>query len=247
MYSTTVLSGNYLEVLTYEKSYKAKDTTRRRNSVQRSTSERGHSVIGKRAVFSLRRARRNFIRIARSNLTGTDKPAFLTLTFAANLDLTASAPLFNVFTKKLSYHFPGIRYLSVPEFQKRGAVHYHCLVWGIPQKTVLYERYSREIADIWGHGYIDIIPTDGSTKLASYMAKYMLKAVQDSRLVGRRCYSVSRNMLRPIFGAPFYLPGAIEAYFGQAVDKEVLTDKKYPTDWMGWCRYQLIKIIPKTS
>jgi len=247
MDSTVILSGNYVEVLTYEKPIPVKSTDRRWNSTKSTSNQRGHRDITKRAVFSLRRARRNFIRIARSNLTGTDKPAFLTLTFAANVDLDTAAPLFNVFAKKLSYHFPGIRYLAVPEFQKRGAVHYHCLVWGIPQKTILYERYSREIAGIWNHGFIDVLQTDGSQKLAAYMAKYLLKAMQDSRLVGRRVYNASRNILRPIFNLPQTVLDNIETVFGGPVDKQVLTDRQYPTDWRGWCRYQLIKLIPKTA
>jgi len=247
MHTSLILSGNYLEILTYEKKPPAKSTLGRRESQKSSSNGRGHRDISKRALFSLRRSRRNFIRIARSNLTGQVKPAFLTLTFAANVDLDYAAPKLNVFTKKLQYHFPGVRYLAVPEFQKRGAVHYHLLVWGIPEKTVLYERYSREIAGIWGHGFIDIIPTDGSTKLASYMAKYLFKAVQDSRLVGRRCYSLSRNMLRPVFDLPQSMLHCLPEIFGGEVDKEVLTDRNYPTDWMGWCRYQLIKLIPRNA
>jgi len=108
MKTSLILSGNYIEVLTYEKEPPVKSTFRRENK-RSSPNSRGYRDVSKRALFSLRRARRNFIRIARSNLTGQDKPAFLTLTFASIVDLNTSAPLFNVFTKKLAYHFPGLR------------------------------------------------------------------------------------------------------------------------------------------
>jgi len=246
-YSTAVLSGNYLEVFEYEKKPEIKQPKRQENGRQPASNGRGYRDTGKRAIFSLRRARRNFIRIARSNLTGTDKPSFLTLTFAANADLDHAAPRFNAFTKKLSYHYPGIRYLAVPEFQKRGAVHYHILIWGLPKKTVLYERNTRELADLWGHGYIDVVLTDGSTKLASYMAKYLFKAIQDIRLVGRRAYTASRNITRPIFNFPRLAVDYLETVFGNDIHTETLTDRKYPTDWLGWCRYRLIKIIPSSA
>lgn len=243
-HETAVKSGDYIEIFQYEKRPSPKDPARSENRVKSSSNGSRLSRASKRADFSLRRARRNFIRIARSNLTETAKPAFLTLTFSANASLSYAAPRFNGFTKKLSYHFPGVRYLAVPEFQKRGAVHYHLLVWGLPKQTVLYERNTRFLADLWGHGFIDAIPTDGSTKLASYMAKYLFKAIQDVRLVGRRAYTASRNILRPVFNFPPRAIAFLSEVWGSDVTTEVLTDRKYPTQWLGWCRYRLIKIIP---
>lgn len=244
-YKKAVLSGNYLEIFEYEKKPVIREPGRPQNSKQSSSNGRGYRDNGKRAIFSLRRARRNFIRIARSNLAGAEKPAFLTLTFAKNADLNYAAPHFNRFTQRLTRAFPGIRYLAVPEFQKRGAVHYHVLVWGLPRVVILKERATRLISGIWGHGFIDIIETDGSQKLASYMTKYLFKAIQDIRLVGRRAYMASRNILRPDFNFPPRAIDYIQEIFGN-VGIEVLTDRKYPTDWLGWCRYQLLKINPQT-
>jgi len=246
-HSTAVLSGPYLEIFEYEKPIRPRDPVRDVERTKRSPTVRGHSASHQRSVFSLRRARRNFIRIARSNLTGTLKPAFLTLTFASIVSHAEGAPTFNGFIKKLTYHYPGLRYIAVPEFQKRGSVHYHLLVWGIPKAVVYNERNTRHLASLWGHGFIDIIPTDGSTKLASYMAKYLFKAIQDVRLAGRRAYMASQNILRPVFNFPISALHHLEYMFDSPIHREVLTDRKYPTDWLGWCRYRLIKIIPQNS
>jgi len=241
-YKKAVLSGQYLEVFEYDKKPRIKDPTATRNSTKSSSNVGRSSSPNKRSIFSLRRARRNFIRIARTNLTRESKPAFLTLTFATNADIVYASPRFNTFTKRLAYHYSGIRYIAVPEFQKRGAIHYHLLVWGLPLKEIYTERQTRKIASLWGHGYVDVLPTDGSTKLASYMAKYLFKAVQDIRLAGRRAYTLSRNVLRPDFNFPPLSIDFISEIWGKDVNIEVLTDRKYPTDWLGWCRYRLLKI-----
>ncbi len=73
--------------------------------------------------------------------------SFLTLTFAENLtDLTIANKKFNVAMKVVRRKFPDFKYIGVPEFQERGAVHYH-LMTNIRPGCDLLPR--RELQRIW--------------------------------------------------------------------------------------------------
>jgi len=50
----------------------------------------------------------------------------------------------------------------------------------------------------WGFGYAFVKETDGHERIANYLSKYMAKAFLDSRLAGRKAYTASRNVLRPL-------------------------------------------------
>jgi len=73
------------------------------------------------------------------------------------------------------------------------------------------------------------------------MAKYMQKGLQDERLYGRRGYYSSRNIVRPTL----YKTAAVVNYTKEVlgVDIELLTEKTYPTQWLGQGNYQVYKVI----
>lgn len=142
--------------------------------------------------------------------------SFLTLTFAKNeKDLTSANRKFNKWTESIRKKFPNFKYLAVPEFQKRGAVHYHILT-NIPcgsdliprrrsktlynpstNKTTVLEYYSLKY---WTHGYssaFDISTTDDNFNIAKYIQKYFWKDIDD-RLFGRRKIMYSQNLEKPI-------------------------------------------------
>lgn len=106
---------------------------------------------------------------------------FLTLTFQDNIkDITKANQEFTKFLKRLSYHAYGtrknvIKYIAVPELQKRGAWHFHIVLF-----NVKYIRWE-ELMEIWGHGgvYINALKTgmDG-TEIAKYITKYITKALK---------------------------------------------------------------------
>jgi hypothetical protein len=52
---------------------------------------------------------------------------------------------------RLNYHIGhALKYVSVVEFQKRGAVHYHAVFFNLPFIV------NDELAAIWSHGFIKI-------------------------------------------------------------------------------------------
>lgn len=142
--------------------------------------------------------------------------SFLTLTFAKNeKDLTIANRKFNKWTESVRKKLPDFKYLAVPEFQKRGAVHYHILS-NIPcgsdliparrskslynpssKKTTLLEYYSLKY---WTYGYssaFDIKTTDSNFNISKYIQKYFWKDI-DNRFFGRRKILYSQNLEKPM-------------------------------------------------
>lgn len=86
------------------------------------------------------------------NLNNDYSPKFLTLTFKENISSLKSANYeFKKFRHRLEYKFHiKINYLCVPEFQKRGSIHYHVILFNLPFID------ADELSSIWGNGFIKI-------------------------------------------------------------------------------------------
>jgi len=142
-------------------------------------------------------ARLRVIRLANANF-GEGGSKFVTLTFrdGAVADLTdvqACNKAFKDFILRLRFHHGDFKYLAVVEFQDgkgRGAVHYHMMA------TLPYIK-AKELADLWGHGYVKINRISHVDNVGAYIAKYMLKNVVDTRLKGQKAYLGSRNLDKP--------------------------------------------------
>ena len=117
---------------------------------------------------------------------------FLTLTFAENLiDLQACNELFKAFIRKLKITNPNLKYLVVPEFQKRGAVHYHLLL------NLDYVE-SIQLSKLWGHGFIKIKKLKNYINIGLYVSKYIGKDLDDERYINNKKYFTSRNLEKPM-------------------------------------------------
>lgn len=120
--------------------------------------------------------------------------SFWTLTFSENvIDLFAANFEFKKFIMRVKYRYPDFEYLGVPEFQKRGAVHYH-LMTNVPIdcKEVVGAQIGTEnkMYDVkqWTKGFtsvFDLSLADDHFSVAAYMTKYFFKDI-DNRLFGRQ-------------------------------------------------------------
>lgn len=184
-----------------------------------------------------------FRRVVSSNLTADENPLLVTLTHKVNqTDLSESNRLFKLFIQRCRIKYGRtFRYIAVPEFQRRGAVHYHALFWGLPSELYCRERKTRELANLWGNGFTDIILTDGNKKLSSYLAKYMIKNLQDERLWNHKVFFCSRNIKRPIIVSGFETFNFIEKDYGLDIINPTL-ERKYNTKYLGEGRYRLFDI-----
>jgi len=186
----------------------------------------------------------------------------LTLTMLSILSLKASRLILRRFLARVQREYgKSVRYIAVPEWQKRGAVHFHVLLWGLPEQSACSgyvkksrgksyfvetchpdkpcERYTRHLQHLWLRGFCDLIETDGSPKLAGYLAKYLQKGLLDKRLGCERSYSVSSNILRPL---SISAPGPFERDMRIGVDNPPVQVHEFQTQWLGRCVYQRFNV-----
>lgn len=261
-YTKFVQSGNLIEVYEYEK-----EPIQRQNTVQRRV-KRGAYQTTFRSAQSLRRARQNFFRLVGANLVGDDYPAFFTFTMLEVVGIEEGYRRFNEFVRRFRSVFGSKpKYIAVPEFQERGAVHFHVLVWGLSSYEILKsigahkKKVRRRIAEwlvdnkfgiddvspdyriqnLWGHGFVDCIPTDGSPRLAGYFAKYMYKSMQDERLLGKKAYSASRNILRSV-SISSSSPVALSYSLDLLVDKPLDSFSEFTSMYLGRCHYKRYRL-----
>jgi len=235
----TITYGDTLEIFEYEKK-----PTLRRKGVKRFKDTKKTAVVNttKRKDNALQ-AQRNFRRLVSANLS-REKPLLFSITYKENMtDINIGYRDYRLFTQSLRHKFgKDFKYIATVEFQKRGAIHFHGLFWGLPPKIIspVLEKKNRTVANIWGKGFIDIRQTDGNNKLSSYLAKYMVKAFIDPRLKNKKAYVSSRNVLRPdIQSNPLLLP----ILFKNLEENDVpVFDNKYKTKYLGECRHRLFKI-----
>jgi len=236
MYSKVVQSGDLIEVYEYQYEPKPKIRATKKSGRPAKRNTRRKDNVG--------RLRTGFKRLVRANLGGTERPIFLTLTMVEVVRVDVAYRLLTEFVVRLRRVYgPHFRYIAVPEFQKRGTVHFHTLFWGLPQETIEHERSTRTIQSIWARGYLDCLPTDGSFKLAGYLSKYMSKAVLDGRLSTEKAYSCSRNVLRPMSST---LRTIYHNFQDTIPPSSLLSSRTYDTFFMGQCTYKCYKINEKT-
>lgn len=187
--SKVVISGKVIEVYSYDEPvfYDYADSKRVGRSVSASEEDK---IINRQKT--LNRASRDLRRIINCNIRKFSK--FLTLTFAENVtDLDKANNEFKKFIKRLNYHYGiKLKYTAIVEFQKRGAIHYHVVLYNLTEKVDV-----NKIGDIWGNGFIKLNAIDNVDNVGAYVTKYMTKELADDRLIARRNYFNSRGLDRP--------------------------------------------------
>lgn len=158
---------------------------------------------------SLSRTRNTLIRLINTNSRtwfrehSPIEPQFITYTFGENLtSLSEANSLFTNYIKRLNYHTfetkeSITKYVVVPEFQKRGAVHYHAVFFNLPNVDKRKEYQTGDFASVWEHGFINVKSIKHIPNVGRYMTKYMTKDAADRRLIGRKKYFSSRGLIKP--------------------------------------------------
>jgi len=186
-------SGDLLEYWKYERTPIGYQRGRLKRTEGVDSSRKRYKKHVRRRPDNVRRAAAAFRRLVRANLVGTENPALLTLTMLQILPIKTSGGLLTEFFVRARTRFgKQFKYIAVPEFQQRGAVHYHVIIFDSPYIP------NAELNNMWGHGYsfIEKSYTD-VFHLSNYMTKYLTKE-RDRRLYGKRAYFPSRSLLRPV-------------------------------------------------
>lgn len=138
---------------------------------------------------------------------------FITLTFAENITSVEQAnKKFAIWRTKIKSIFKEFSYICVPEFQKRGAIHYHLLtnieinklynnielIYNQENSNNIIEHFKyKNQYDVkyWSYGFSSVFPMK-DINVVGYLSKYMTKDI-DNRLWGKRRYLYSMNLKRP--------------------------------------------------
>jgi len=129
-------------------------------------------------------------------------PKFLTLTIWENIqDLKTANYTLTKFIQRFNYRFKDVlveplKYVCVPEFQERGAVHYHIVLFNFPFMDLVFKK----IRDLWEDRFeLKTIRRDADTSIIiSYVSKYITKQSNDGRFWGQKRYFTSRGLVKPI-------------------------------------------------
>lgn len=129
--------------------------------------------------------------------------SFITLTYSDNMqDIKQAKTDLYYFTKNIQKKKKDFKYIAIPEFQKRGAIHFHLLTNLSVQDNYIIkpQKDNNKYYDVahWCKGFTSYEEIEGDIKkIIGYIAKYMTKEC-DSRLFGIRRYTSSQNLVKPI-------------------------------------------------
>ena len=199
----------YANGLVKEIKYKKSIVCDRQNDVKLTKGRVSSSCIDsikELRADSLSRTRNLLIDYASEN--ETDFKSFVTLTFAENItDINIANKKFHDWRssitrslKKVNIEF---KYLGVPEFQKRGAVHYHLLTnLECNTEFLKLQENQERMYDVkfWKYGYssaYDLSTADDNFNIALYICKYLYKDI-DNRMFGRNKCLKSNNLKKPL-------------------------------------------------
>lgn len=183
-----MVSGTIVEIYEYEKPVLSGYHTERPG---RSNTADEEEKKQNRAL-TMQRASREVRRLINTNMSSISK--FITLTFKENVqDIDYANNEFKKFIKRLNrYIGVKVSYVAVVEYQKRGAIHYHCVMFNVPYIA------NSALKDLWGNGFVRINQITQVDNLGAYVSKYMTKDNDDERLVGKKCYFSSRGLAKPM-------------------------------------------------
>lgn len=185
-----VVSGDIVEIYNYKNDvlYDYKDTKNRKG--RQAIAKYEDKLLNRKKT--LQRNRRDIRRLVNCNIQENSK--FITLTFADNItDLKQANYEWKKFKQRLETKVGyKLQYLVVIEFQKRGAIHYHCVMFNL-----LYIKADK-LSEIWGNGFIKINAIDNVDNIGAYVCKYITKDNDDDRLIGQKMYFTSRGLKKPV-------------------------------------------------
>lgn len=198
-----IVAGNVIELYEYEKEIRTgKDSDMDKPVGRKGKRKEGLEWIDedakatreKNRADALQRARKNLRRLINANVDAWgERVKFFTLTFKENVqDIKMANYEFKKFRQRLEYHLGlKLKYVAVIEFQKRGAIHYHMIMFNMP-----YVPHA-DLERIWGHGFVKVNAIDEVDNVGAYVTKYMTKDNDDERLKGEKCYFSSRGLIKP--------------------------------------------------
>lgn len=165
----------------------------------------GGSIIRQnkeKTLSNLATTKRKLKSLIRLNLN--EHSCMLTITYKENQqDYNIAYLDFKKFIQRVNYYVYGtkktkIKYLAVKELQKRGAIHYHMIIFS--KKVSALE--TKDFKKLWKLGTQIIkkdieFSNDSADKIANYLGKYLVNMYKGQLIEsGKKLYDCSRGLIR---------------------------------------------------
>jgi hypothetical protein len=193
--------GENIEITEYQKTPSKVRVLRAR---QRDT------ILKPRRSDNIRRTAKICLRRVHAAIEEYGNPLLATFTFAGDAsDASYANDSLRDFQVRLRAKFPGAQSLFIPELSPRGRIHFHGLLFNLPMHLGDTrtrgrrlkdgtERETRTLAKLWGEGFVDVVQTDGSPALASYVSKYLTKGGGEIMFTAMRLLRISHGFPKEI-------------------------------------------------
>lgn len=196
-------------------------------------------------LVNLKRSARRVYSVVRDLCLCNTFTLFLTLTFTSdkstiedrmNDDITRQA--FQDWRKDVKVSFPNMRYIAVPEYHKKGGLHYHLLLGGITLAE-LQAEYLKDVncmgqiiplykANVWKSGFSSVSEIVCPEACHKYVMKYITKADLDIRFHNKKRYHCSHNLVRPTCNRNSFVGGLFDEHYTLDVfQNELCLEKDY--------------------
>jgi len=261
--------GSTYELSRFSKPYLAprfKHTYFRR---KKSKSNLGSIIKLSQNIWRSKRAIRRYVSVLTYN---TSEPVFATFTYAQpQHDMQKAIEDWRSFTRRMKKSFPTVAFIRVPERHKSGAVHFHAVMFNLPENLACHmkkngrywihacrsdapcERRLRQVAGVWGLGFVDLQKVRSVRAIGSYVAKYLTKGDPDWTLFGNHivsCNSVMYDRLNAAKAEGTYweLSSSKDSegvYFAMTdlLSREYSMEARtFPTKWLGDCRFETYRV-----
>lgn len=197
--SKIVISGDVIEVYEYGRPILKGYREYKKNSRGRSVKAEGDNIDVNRETV-LKRAKRDLRRIINSNVHSYNVfSKFITLTFKLHVTTFEVANYeFKKFRQRLEYELGfKLKYTCVPEFTKKGRIHFHVLMYNCPYIQ------NKKLNELWGNGYVRINKIDNVDNVGSYVSEYVGKDLKEGtsssdKMKGKKSYFNSRGLKKPL-------------------------------------------------
>lgn len=229
IYKTLTICGDHVELMEYPNGVQ----TGKRNKVQPVKCKNKQKEIRFDSLF---RTKKKLRRLIWSN-EGYLK-TFATLTFRDEIiDLKTANKHFQDFIKRMNYRFDYFMYICVPEFQKRGVVHYHMLT-NIPYIA------NEDMSNLWTWGFVNIKSISKVKNISYYLTKYLSKTSSggDERFFNKKKIFYSKNIRKPETIKDRKEINAYLEYFNPAL--KLVCEKEVKMEFVGDAVYKLYEIKP---
>jgi len=220
-------------------------------------------------VMRTKRRIRRFITILTHN---TGSPSFATFTYSKpQMNMQEAIEQWRSFTRKMKKEYPSVAFIRVPERHKSGAVHFHAVLFGLPEhlpcsmkkmgrrwihacrSDAPCERRLRSLAKVWGLGFVDLSKVRSERAIGSYVAKYLTKGEPDWTLFGNHiasCNSVFYDRITQAKKDGQYWelsssksPVAVDYAMEEMMGQTILErSSTFPTRWLGDCRFEVFRL-----